>query len=447
MVNKRYSSWGNVHRSYPFTSEPQSANTTTIPARTYLAYGNGRSYGDTCLAADDTIIDTRRMNAILEFDPSAGILRAEAGITLSEIIDALSESGWFLPVTPGTSAVTLAGAVANDVHGKNHHNAGSFGRHVRRFELLRSAGTRQICSPNENSQLFSATIGGMGLTGLITWIEISLMSVPSRDVDLTVTRFSSLNAYFDREENAQNTFTYSVAWLDGLADGANFGRGLLLQGNHSIKSPAMKRKKTRLTVPAALPFNFVRNPALRLMNNLYYHQKQETRLVSCDKFFYPLDSINGWNRLYGRDGFRQFQCVVPEAMARDAIPALLKIALKQTGGSGLAVLKKFGRLPSPGILSFPMPGYTLTLDFPNRQHITASMLADLHAMTIDAGGRVNPYKDSTITHEVFTSSYPHWRKIIPYLDPLAESRFSRRIGLTSAPAGTPIEQMTPANSF
>ncbi len=436
-----YSSWGNNQGRYRSVFIPKTSASAILPDESYLAYGNGRSYGDTCLPAGDTIIDTRAMKSVLKFDQQNGILRAEAGISLSEILDIIIPHGWFLPVTPGTSAVTLAGATANDVHGKNHHIAGTFGRFVRSLELLRSHAGRMVCSPTSNQEMFAATIGGMGLTGLITWVEISLMPVHSPDVEVIAKRFANLDSFFAQEQNDDAGFTYSVAWIDGFARGASFGRGLILLGNHAGRPesgamPAAVRRKLRIPVPLTAPCNVVFPPALRLLNELYFRQNGNKRRVSCDKFFYPLDTVSSWNRLYGPRGFRQFQCVVPSATARNAITDLLTQAHTLAGGSGLAVLKKFGGHISPGLLSFPRPGYTLTLDFPNQGDATDQLFHTLNKIAIDAGGRINPYKDSSLTTSVFQASFPEWRRILPYLDSNAESRFSRRLGITGAPANT-----------
>ncbi len=433
VTGRTYSSWGNCQGRYRSVIKPETSASAVLPDESYLAYGNGRSYGDTCLPAGDAIIDTSTMNAVLSFDPQNGVLRAEAGITLSEILDLIIPFGWFLPVTPGTSAVTLAGATANDVHGKNHHIAGTFGCFVRAFGLLRTDTGQIECSLYHNREMFAATIGGMGLTGLITWVELSLMKVQSPEIEAKASRFQHLDDFFARDQNQDAGFAYSVAWIDGFTRGSNFGRGLVLHGNHAGRAASIStaRRKLHIPVPFTAPLNVVFPPALRILNELYFRQSEKTQRVSCDKFFYPLDGVSSWNRLYGPKGLRQFQCVVPEAGAKAAITDLLKLAHSQAGGSGLVVLKKFGTVVSPGILSFPRPGYTLTLDFPNRGGATDLLFQGLNKIAIDAEGRINPYKDSSLSASDFQSSFPEWRQMLPYLDLKAESRFSRRMGITS----------------
>lgn len=430
VTTRTLGAWGGSLAKGVATVSPASHELASVPQRPFLACGNGRSYGDTCLPAGDCAILTGSMKSVLSFDKERGILRAESGITLHEIIDIILPHGWFLPVTPGTGYVTLGGALCNDVHGKNHHNAGTFGRFVTCFELLRSDGSRRICSLTENSDLFRATIGGMGLTGLVNWAEISLIPVSSAWIEQSAKRFANIDQFFEIEHNEQSDAFYSVAWLDGLASGNALGRGLVLKGQHAASGDFTRRRPRHLSLPFASPINVVTRRGLRILNAAYYRQSTGARRVSCDKFFYPLDTISNWNGLYGPKGFHQFQCAVPTRTAPALVPQLLETVLRMAGGSGLVVLKRFGDLPSPGLLSFPMPGYTLTLDVAHRGEETLKLLARMDRLVLDAGGRINPYKDSQMSREVFEASFPHWRAILPSLDPLAESAFSRRIGLT-----------------
>ena len=372
VISGRCTSWGGSKTEIIEISRPGSAVQAVLPFASWLPVGAGRSYGNTCLPAGAHAIDTRSMNRVLAFDAEAGVFRAESGITFHEIIDVVAPQGWFVPVTPGTGYITLGGAIANDVHGKNHHNAGNFGCHVRRFELLRSDGVRLVCSPQENAELFAATVGGMGLTGLILWAEITLMRAASPDVEQETRRFASIDEFFAGGDTDGKRFTYSVAWLDAMARGRNLGRGLVLNGNHATqRSPSSRRRGLSFNIPVAPPFNLVRRPGLRVMNALYYRQPVAPRRVAWFPYFYPLDAIGNWNVLYGPRGFHQFQCVVPVAQAGTIIPRLLETSLSRVGGSGLAVLKRFGDIASPGLLSFPASGYTLTLDFADRGEATS----------------------------------------------------------------------------
>ena len=399
-----------------------------------LGYGNGRSYGDSCLNAGGALVDMRGARRILSFDPDTGILTAEAGAFLSDIIAHVARQGYFPPVVPGTQYVTLGGAIANDVHGKNHHRRGSFGGHVLSLTLLRSDGRTYVCSADCHPELFRATIAGMGLTGLILSATMRLMRVGSPHVVQTVRPFRSLSEYFDLAEDADARNEYAVAWIDQLAAGVAAGRGLLLAGNHADVSEgaAYDTAPSRLSVPVQPPFTVLNRPFLTLFNAAYRWsngRRREPESVPAKSFFFPLDSVAHWNRLYGPGGLFQHQTVVPEAVARDVVPALLALARGRGQGSFLTVLKRFGDRPSPGILSFPRPGYTLTLDFPNRGAKTRALLDDLDRIAIEAGGAVNPYKDARMPADVFEASFPRWRTLEALRDPAFVSDFWRRTAL------------------
>ena len=398
-----------------------------------LGYGNGRSYGDSCLNVGGALVDMRGASRILAFDPETGILTAQAGVFLSDIIAHTARHGFFPPVVPGTQFVTLGGAIANDVHGKNHHRRGSFGSHVLSLTLLRSDGRAYLCSADCRPDLFRATIAGMGLTGLILKATLRLMRVGSPHVVQTVRPFGSLPDYFDLAEEADARNEYAVAWIDQLAAGKAAGRGLLLAGNHADGAEGAEHDTapSRLSVPLQPPFTVLNRPFLRLFNAAYRWTngaRREPECVPAKSFFFPLDSVAHWNRLYGPRGLFQHQSVVPDAVARDAVPALL--ARSRAQGSFLTVLKRFGGMPPPGILSFPRAGYTLTLDFPNRGPKTRALLADLDRIVIEAGGAVNPYKDARMPAHVFEASFPDWRMLEDLRDPAFVSDFWRRTALT-----------------
>lgn len=398
-----------------------------------LAVGNLRSYGDSCLNSGGSIADMRSMNKIISFDPATGLLEAEAGAMLPQVIAAGAPHGLFPSVVPGTQFVTLGGAIANDVHGKNHHRRGTFGRHVVSLDLLRSDGKVRRCSTTENAALFAATIGGMGLTGIILRATIRLMPVASLDIAERVESFGSLGAYFDMAEAADADNEYAVAWIDQLAGGRGAGRGLLLTGNHADGgSRDVGVAGGKLEVPFQPPINVLNRPFLKAFNFAYRTAKGRRRGVSrsgYQGFFFPLDGVRDWNRLYGPKGLFQHQTVVPFAAARDAIPAMFDAARKGGQGSFLTVLKRFGDMPSPGILSFPRPGYTLTLDFPNLGAATLALLETLDRIAIEAGGAVNPYKDARMDADVFASSFPRWRELEAMRDPAFQSDFWRRTAM------------------
>ena len=396
-----------------------------------LPHGMGRSYGDVCLNDNGVLLDTTPLDRFIAFDEEKGILRCEAGVTLDRVLDLIVPKGWFLPVTPGTKYITVGGAVANDVHGKNHHHGGTFGRYVTRFELVRSDGTRLICSPEENEDLFRATIGGLGLTGLITWVEFRLKPIASAYIEEELIRFDNLDEFFSISAESDVDFEYTVAWVDCLAQGEHLGRGIFMRGNHAEGYPVLvPGGKRRLGVPVDFP-EFVLNPfSMRVFNTLYYHrlwEKKARRLVHYEPFFYPLDSIRHWNRIYGKRGMLQFQCAVPYGDHREVIRAIIERIARSRRASFLAVLKEFGDVPSPGLMSFPRPGVTLTLDFPYEGVPTMHLFDDLHALVKDAGGAFYPAKDTHMTPEEFRLSYPRWQEFARYVDPHFSSSFWRRV--------------------
>lgn len=406
---------------------------SAVEAGSLLAYGNGRSYGDSCQNAGGSLVDMRSMNRILSFDAEAGVIEAQAGVLLCDIIAYAAPHGFFPVVVPGTQFVTLGGAIANDVHGKNHHRRGTFGCHVLSLTLLRSDGRTYTCSRTKNARLFSATIGGMGLTGIVLSASIRLMSVPSLDITEKVTRFRDLAEYFDLAAATDAANEYAVAWIDQLASGKASGRGLLMTGNHAehgarVASPAA----ARLSVPFQPPFNVLNRPFLSAFNSAYRWMKGRgagPHHAPYGGFFFPLDGVRDWNRLYGPKGLFQHQSVVPEDAARRAVPALLTAARDAGQGSFLTVLKRFGAQRSPGLLSFPRPGYTLTLDFPNRGAATLALLERLDAIAIEAGGAVNPYKDARMSADIFGASFPGWRRLEALRDPAFLSSFWGRTAL------------------
>lgn len=395
-----------------------------------LAYGNGRSYGDSCLALSDHVLYARSLDRFISVDWERGRIVAEAGVTLAEILALAIPHGWFLSVTPGTQFATLGGAIANDVHGKNHHRKGTFGNHVHSFGLLRNGHELLTCSAGENPALFAATIGGLGLTGIISWVEISLMPIRSSQIDSTAVRFGSLAEFFTLSSELDRQHEYSVAWIDCLATGPATGRGVFIVGDHADYGQLGVDQRRKLYVPLTPPVSLINNLSLRAFNETYWRTHtasgKEAR-ISYEPFFYPLDRILHWNRIYGRKGFQQYQCVIPDSAAEATLTELLAIIAHSGVGSFLAVLKRCGNIASPGLLSFPLPGTSLALDFPQSNYLERELFPRLDSIVHLAGGRLYPAKDAHMSGHDFRHAYPAWEQLEALRDPALNSRFWKRV--------------------
>lgn len=395
-----------------------------------LAFGLGRSYGDSCLNDGGYLIDTTAMDHVISFDVDSGRIRCAAGVSLATILQIAVPQGWFLPVTPGTKFVTIAGAIANDVHGKNHHCAGTIGCHVTQFELLRSDGIRFVCSPQKNAEWYAATIGGLGLTGIIVWAEIQLKKILSSKIALDTVAFQNLSEFLDiTRESEQAGFDYTVAWLDCLA-GRNT-RGIFYSGKHAGKGEldAPSASGGGPKVPFAFPEFALNRVTIKAFNLLYYNLKartKKTQIVDYDPFFYPLDAVREWNLIYGRRGLTQYQCVVPEAES-EAFQEILRVISDSGEGSFLGVIKKFGGVASPGLMSFPRPGLTLALDFPFRGDRTLRLFERLDDIVMNARGALYPAKDARMSRSMFEASYPNLERFRAFVDPHLSSGFWRRV--------------------
>jgi len=427
-------SWGR----YPPVAEgdqqvvPLNDRSAGLPALagTALPYGNGRSYGDSCLNPGGVLLHARGLDRFIDFDPDSGVLECEAGVLLGEILALVVPQGWFLPVTPGTRLATVGGAIANDVHGKNHAVAGCFGDHVLQFELLRSDGSRQLCSPAANAALFQATVGGLGLTGLVTRATLRLRRVSGAGMEVETRRFGRLADFFAL--SAQTAASeYRVAWVDCLARGATLGRGVYSHGDHAAAGAQVPAPPAgRLSVPVTPPLSLVNGASLRAFNALYYRRAPRfprRQVAHYESFFYPLDGIGEWNRLYGPRGFLQYQCVVPPADAEAATAEILDRIAASGQGSFLVVLKQFGARVGRGMLSFPRPGTTLALDFPFRGEATLRLLDSLDGVVMAAGGAVYPAKDARMSADMFAASFPRLAEFRDHLDPGFSSGFWRRV--------------------
>jgi FAD/FMN-containing dehydrogenase len=395
-----------------------------------LPYGNGRSYGDSCLNDDGVLLCTRELRRLRSFDRQSGVMRIEAGALLSEILELAVPAGWFLPVTPGTKFVTIGGAVANDIHGKNHHVAGCFGSHVLRFELLRSTGERLVCSPSENADKFAATIGGLGLTGVITWVELQLLKIDGPFIETDNVALHSLDDFFSVSAESAH-WPYTVGWIDSVARGSRLGRGVFFRGRHTTGAGAPKKQLLggALKVPFTLPPHLLNRFTIRAFNTVvgtvWRSQAGRPGRAHYEPFFYPLDAVGSWNRVYGPGGLMQYQAVVPHE-EKHAIHDLLD-QVARASGSFLTVLKIFGDIPSPGIMSFPRPGITLNLDFPFDGPSTLALCDRLDAVVRAANGALYPAKDARMPVDMFERSFPRLKEFLPHIDPRFSSSFWRRV--------------------
>lgn len=431
---KQYQSWGLFPKSNPkkvvkifWKNEIDFEKYTS----TVLPYGKGRSYGDVCLNNDGILLDTSGLNHFIAFDKQKGTLICESGVTLNKILKLIVPSGFFLPVTPGTKHITIGGAIANDVHGKNHHNSGSFGYFVKKFALLRSNGKIYYCSKENNTELFQATIGGLGLTGIILWAEIQLKPIPGNFLALETIKFNSIEEFFEINSDSEKNFEYTVAWVDITNSGLNRIRGIYQRANHfelPTKSCVGKYRR-ELTVPFQVHYSPINNWTIYCFNFLYYNKQLEKRkkqVIYYEPFFYPLDSIYNWNFLYGKKGFIQYQFVIPYENSLNNLKSIINAINKLGLKSFLTVLKTFGNFAEIGYLSFPKPGITLAIDFAFSKELLAK-LDYLDTLVIECGGRLYPAKDSRMKPETFRASFPNLIKFINLKDPQFASSFWKRV--------------------
>jgi FAD/FMN-containing dehydrogenase len=394
-----------------------------------LPFGNGRSYGDSCLNRDGILWATSGLDHLIGFNRETGRLTAEAGVLLRDIQALVVSAGWMLPVTPGTQLITIGGAIANDVHGKNHHMHGSFSDHLVRVKLIRTDGETIECGPERNKPWFVATVGGIGLTGLIIEAEIQLKRVHGPWLKAETIPYANIGEFFKHSDESEADWEHTVSWIDCLA--GNGGRGLFMRANPCKveAGPAPKAKQTR--IPVAPPFSLVNKLTLRPFNEAYYwlnRRKAGTpEIVHYQPFFYPLDNVKDWNKMYGSRGFYQYQSVVPRSVGQDAIAEMLQEIGRSGQGSFLAVLKTFGNRESLGLLSFAQPGVTLALDFPNKGVETNKLFERLDQIVSEAKGRIYLAKDARMSRSLFESGYPRFQELLNYRDPGISSEMSRRL--------------------
>lgn len=404
-----------------------------------IARGMGRSYGDAAQISGGDTISTEKLDTY-NFDFETGKLIAQSGVTIAKLIKDLAPKGWFVPVTPGTRYVTVGGAVASDIHGKNHHTSGSFSDHITRIEILTPVGLIS-CSREENQDLFNATCGGMGLTGLILTVELTMKKIESTQITVDTKKVSNIDQLLDLMPQNDSEYPYTVAWVDTLSKGKNLGRSILSSGRHSQKFTENDGKnwsyKDRqfVTFPRGNKFNLINKFTAKTFNEMWYQKAPKNKteqLQSIGKFFHPLDGAKNWNHVYGKHGFIQYQFVVPDDQT-DFIKLTLEIFSKMQIPNFLTVLKRFGE-QNHGLLSFPKKGWTLAVDFPTKFSGLPKLLNDLDRQLLDAGGRIYLTKDSRSNPEIIEQMYPNFekfRKIKSIYDPeqVIKSDLSLRLNL------------------
>ena len=447
----RLAGWGRISPSFAELASPATAADAArqlswrhAAGRGVIPRGLGRSYNNAAQCDGGVVISTARLNRILALDAATGVVTCEAGVSLEQLMVAGLPAGWFVPVSPGTRQVTVGGAIAADVHGKNHHVAGSFARHVRSFDLLLPDGEPRTVTEASDPALFWATAGGMGLTGLIAAATIQLKRVATSRVRVDTVRTADIDQTMAVLAEHDGRFGYTVAWSDSLARGAGLGRSVITSGDFAepgdlspadARDPFAFRPAARLGVPPGVPPGLINRYTVALANEAYYRRAPRSRsgeIQAIGPFFHPLDAIRNWNRVYGPGGFRQYQYVVPFG-AESAVRRSFELVSQARAPSFVTVLKRFGA-GDPGLLSFPMPGWTLALDFPARTPALAELLGSLDRLVVRPGGRVYLAKDSRVPPEVLAEMYPRlpeFRKLRAELDPagILASDLSRRLGL------------------
>ena len=469
---RQIKNWGNTRQVSVPVLRPENIAHIQLPAEgTILCRGQGRSYGDTALNSTGVTLSTERLNRFIAFDSDRGELTAEAGVTLQDLLKTFVPKGWFPKVTPGTQAVSLGGCVAGNVHGKNHFRYGSFGDHVSQLTLLTSDGELLACSPEQRSELFWATVGGLGLTGIIVDVTLQLRSIETAYCQLQQTSAQDLETVLHSLAQASEKYEYNVAWINGFAK--NIGRGIIMSADHlpsanfyssthstahevsgsdlyahhylASRGRSFVAKKTLLSTPLHIKpqqqfpilFPLISDVFVKRFNQLYYalkNRQQQTQIIPYHQFFYPLDKITNWNRLYGRKGFIHYQCVIPDQTTLPAFQLILQHLTQQDHRPYLTVIKRFGNKHSR-YLSFPLPGYTLAMDLPNSQHL-GGILNEIDAIVLQHQGRINLVKDSRLPAKQLALMYPElaeWNKIKNHHDPARRfhSDLSERLGLGS----------------
>lgn len=449
-TTRSLTAWGNSSTSTSQFCEPESkqafaealAQVRNNPQQgSVIARGYGRSYGDQCLNDQGTVIGTTRLTAIHAFDATSGVMHCDAGVSFASVMRRCLPLGWMPAVCPGTAVVSMGGAIANDVHGKNQHHAGTFTDHVDWFDLLLPSGDIERVSRDTNPELFAATAGGIGLTGIILSVQFRLRRVASNAVHLTESRIQNLDGFLEQLPAASQANEFAVGWIDGLKDGKEIGRGILEVASIANQDTPVSRQRT-VNWPIHLPPWVLNQYSVGAFNAAYYHRVPKgsrSRALHVDKFLYALDAIHNWNRLYGKPGVYQFQCGLPINECRAGLRSVMEMVTRSGSASFLAVIKYMGR-PGVGPLSFTLPGFSLALDFPRRPD-TFALMQRLHEIVLRHQGRVYLAKDACISAADFAAMYPRHREfqsVLQRVDPhsMMQSDMSRRLGIHAHQSST-----------
>ena len=427
---KKSVSWGNYPKGdlkiEKFNSDEFFFKKNSIP------YGNGRSYGDSCIS--NNLIDLKEYDEVINYDNKKGLIIVQSGVLVDKILNLIVKDGWFLPVVAGTKLITIGGAIASDIHGKNHHLDGCFSEHIKWLKILLPNGKKLTCSKNKNRELFLATCGGMGLTGIILQTEIKLKKINSTQIKKTTIKTENLKDTF-RVFNSIKNEPYSVAWIDCLSKNEKLGKGIVSYGKFLDSGVLNFNIKRRINIPFYFPHFVLSKYSVKLFNWVYYNRiksKKNTTIVNFDSFFFPLDIIKNWNRIYGKKGFLQYQFILPKKTSYKGLLSILKKISESGKGSFLAVLKLYGK-ENDNYLSFPKEGYSLALDFKIEKGVF-ELLNELDKIVLKYDGRIYLSKDSRVSKKVFEKGYPNINKFRDLrkqynLNEMLTSKQAERIGI------------------
>ncbi len=431
MRTSQVSSWGNLSCDYHRWVNFENKKNLFPPFKKNLkglVYGNGRSYGDVCLNPLGFLWDTTSLNHFIDFDINTGILTCESGVLIKDIQETFIPKGWMISVTPGTQMLTIGGAIANDIHGKNHHLAGSFGNHVIEIYLLRSNGEEINCSQTNNSNMFFATIGGLGLTGIIVQVKIQLKRIKSAWLNTETLPFNGLDDFLNISVDSHTRSEFSISWVN--LSKRNEISGFFMSANLCDDGDKNLIKKKTFPIPIKPEFSLINPVTVKAFNSIFdklNKLKNRSRREYYEDYFYPLDSVLNWNRLYGAKGFYQYQCVIPKKDECYGIKAIFDEIFSSRQGSFLTSLKTFGKIEALGMLSFPLEGTTLALDFPNKGVETLKLFDRLNHVVKETGGKIYLAKDACMNSVMFKHIYPKYIDFVQYRDPNISSQLSKRL--------------------